>query len=201
MTKLIRYIQSYLLYALPFVMICMAWGTVQPEGEIQKGASPLLKASWEILSWNLMLWFAGLILLLILLVIIPEARERTLSRLANLKERDEREQYITGKASRAAFISSLSLLILLLFFSIFSLHIYRASESEALHGKRGTVSIGLQFTLLDQSKSQTSPTGEVLFESKDIPLSKSAILLFLIIWQLAVFNYSARRENSITLSG
>jgi hypothetical protein len=200
MTKFIRFVQNYLLYALPFVLVCMAWGTIHPESEIVKNASFLTKASWEILSWNLMLWFAILILFLVLLVAVPEARERTLKRLANLKERDEREQYITGKASRAAYISSLSLLILLLFFSIFSLNVYRAPESEAINGKRGTVAIGLRFNLLDKSRVETNPSGEVLFESKDIPLSKSAILLGLIIWQLAIFNVSARRENSVALN-
>lgn len=197
MTKFIRCIQNYLLYSLPLVLICMAWGTFHPESEILKGASLFTKALWEILSWNLMLWFAVLVLFLILLVIIPDVRERTLIRLANIKERDEREQYITGKASRTAFISTLSLLILLLFFSIFSLNIYKVPESKAINGKRGTVAIGLQFNLLEKARVETNSAGQVLFESKDIPFSKSAILLGLIIWQLVVFNISARRESSI----
>lgn len=116
MIKFIRCVQNYLLYALPFVLICMAWGTVQTESEILRDATFLIKASWEVLSWNLMLWFAVLIMFLFLLVLIPSAREKTLIRLANLKVRDEREQFITGKAARSAYISSLSLLIVLLFF-------------------------------------------------------------------------------------
>ena len=126
----------------------------------------------------------------------PEAREKTLKRLANLKERDEREQYITGKASRTAYISTLSLLVFFLFFSIFSLNIHRLPESEAINGKTGTVAIGLQFNLLDEPRVETNQaTGQVLFESKDIPLSKTAILLILILWQLAAFNITARREH------
>jgi hypothetical protein len=200
MNKFVRCIQNYLLYALPFVLICMAWGTFRPESEILKDAAFLTKAAWEILSWNLMLWFSVLILFLIFLVVLPEAREKTLKRLANLKERDEREQYITGKASRAAYISTLSLLILLLFFSVFSLNIHRVPKSEAINGKRGTVAIGLQFNLLDKEHVETNPSGEILFESKDIPLSKSAILLVLIIWQLGVFNFTARKENLAALN-
>ncbi len=200
MNKFVRCIQNYLLYALPFVLICMAWGTFQPESEILKDAAFMTKAAWEILSLNLMLWFSVLILFLVLLVAFPVAREKTLKRLANLNERDEREQYITGKASRAAYISTLSLLILLLFLSIFSLNIHRVPESEAINGKRGTVAIGLQFNLVDKKHVETNSTGEVLFESKDIPLSKSAILLVLIIWQLGVFNFTARKENLTVLS-
>ncbi|MBK9040933.1 MAG: hypothetical protein IPL83_17565 [Bdellovibrionales bacterium] len=196
MNKVVHHIQNYLVYTLPFVFICMAWGTISPEKEILKDAPFLTKAIWELLSWNLMLWFAVLILFLVLLVALPEAREKTLKRLANLKERDEREQYITGKASRTAYISTLSLLVFLLFFSIFSLNIHRATENEAINGKTGTVSIGIQFNLLDKPRVETNQaTGQVLFESKDIALSKTAILLILILWQLAAFNITARREH------
>lgn len=195
MNKAIRFIQSYLIYTLPFVLACLAWGTIRPEKEIVKDAGFVTRALWELLSWNLMLWFAVLILFLILLVVWPEAREKTLKRLANLKERDEREQFITGKASRAAYISTLSLLIFFLFFSIFSLNIYRLPESEAINGKTGTVSIGLQFNLLDEPQVETNSEGKILFESKDIPLSKTAIVLILIMWQMAVFKLVARRES------
>lgn len=202
MNKVIRFTQNYLLYTLPFVIACMIWGTISPEKEILKNASFLTKALWETLSWNLMLWFAVLILFLILLVALPEAREKTLKRLANLKERDEREQHITGLAARTTYISTLSLLVCLLFFSIFSLNIHRVPEGEAINGKTGTVEIGLRFQLLDTPRVETEQTGnKVIFESKDIPLSKTAILLGLIIWQLAAFNTSARRENLRELNG
>lgn len=142
-----------------------------------------------------MLWFVILILFLILLISMPVAREKTLKRLANLKDRDEREQFITGKASRTAYISTLSLLVFFLFFSVFSLNIYRLPDSEAINGKSKRVTIGLQFKLLDEPNYETNQaTGQVLFESKDIPLSKTAILLILIIWQLVSFNITARRE-------
>jgi hypothetical protein len=177
----------------------MTWATVRSESEILKDASFLVKASWELLSWNLMLWFTSLIIFLILLVVHPETREKTLKRLANLKERDEREQYITGRASRSAYVATLSLLILLLFLSIFSLNIHRVPENEAINGKRGTVTIGLNFSLMDRERIENDSSRVVLFESRDIPLSKTAIILILIIWQLGVFGYAARKENLITL--
>lgn len=202
MNKITRITQTYLIYALPFVLVCMAWGTIGLEKEILANASFFTKAIWEVLSWNLMLWFAVLIIFLVLLVASREAREKTLKRLANLKERDEREQYITGKASRTAYISTLSLLVFFLFFSIFSLNIHRLPESEAINGKTGTVAIGLQFNLLDKPRVETNQTtGQVIFESKDIPLSKTAILLVLILWQLAAFNLTARKEHLRDLNG
>lgn len=43
MNKAVHHIQNYLVYTLPFVFICMAWGTISPEKEILKDA-PFLKA-------------------------------------------------------------------------------------------------------------------------------------------------------------
>ena len=149
MKKCILWMQNYLLYASPLVLICIAWSTVW-SGDVLVDASPLAKMAWEVLSWNLMLWFAVLILFLIFLVVVPDAREKTLARLANLKERDEREQFITGKAARTPYISTLSVMMLLLFISIFSLNIYRVSKQNTTDGKTGRVTIALSFALLDK---------------------------------------------------
>ncbi len=107
------------------------------EDENLTGNSVIAKILWEILSWNLMLWFLILILFLILLVAFPTVREKTLKRLANLKDSDEREECITGKASKTAYISTLSLMMLFLLFSIFTLNVHRVAEEQAIHGKRG----------------------------------------------------------------
>jgi cytochrome b subunit of formate dehydrogenase len=130
MHKWIRILQSYLILAFPFVLICMVWGTYQTEVEILRG-SILTQTAWNILGWNIIVWFAALILFLALLIAMPSVREKTLWRLANIKDRDEREQYITGLTSLSTYISTLSLLIFFLFFSIFSMRIYRAPTEEA----------------------------------------------------------------------
>lgn len=197
MKKTIRWMQNYLLYALPFVLICMGWQTIQPETTILTNANLLIKMIWEVLAWNLILWFVTLTLFLIFLVVIPEAREKTLTRLANLKERDEREQLITGRAARSAYISTISVLILLLFMSIFSFNMYRVPQEDAVNGKTGFISIGLSFDLLDEPIGETKSRGNTIIESHSIPLSKTAIILGLIIWQLAVFSFSARRERQV----
>jgi hypothetical protein len=183
MTRFTRLVQTYLLAALPFVIACMAWG--------QGGKGWL----WEILSWNVVFWFAMLVVFLVLLVAVPSAREIALRRLANLRDRDEREQLITGRAARAAYVSTLSLLILALFLSVFTLNVSRAPEGTV--GKRGSISIGLGFRMFDEPREVRAADGTtVVFESNDLPLSKSALILLFIAWQLASFNWSARRELS-----
>ncbi len=187
MNKVIRFIQTYLVCAFPFVIACMAR---------KQESFTNTSLTWELLSWNLMLWFVVLIVFLVMLVTMPRVREKTLRRLANLKERDEHEEYITGKASRAAYISTLSLMIFILFFSIFSFSYYRLPESQAIDGKRNTVSVNAGFNLLGgDSQIIYSPGTEMLFTTKDFSLSTSSILFILIGWQLLSFNIAARKEQ------
>ncbi len=194
MQKLIRAVQTYLLLAAPFVVVIMIWRTLQPESVITKSDSFFVRALWEVLAWHLMTWFAVFILFLVSLVVIPEARENTLVRLANIKERDEREEFVTGRAAKSAYISGLSVLLLLLFFSMFQLQITRLPADQAIKGKTGTLNLGMHFNLIDDSKVENAPSGKVLFETKDIPLSKSGILLTLIAWLILAFHIRARKE-------
>lgn len=194
MNKTLRLIQSYLVIGLPFVIIFMIWNTIHTQNEIFLDASVIKKIIFNTLVVNLVLWFIVFIAFLIILVIMPSAREKTLRRLANLKERDEREEYITGKASRATYLSTLSIMILFLFFSVFSFNLYKIPKNQAEneHHKL-SFNIGLRFSLLNPPSVEKTPDGEVLFESNYISLSKSAIILILICWQLLVFNLTARR--------
>ena len=190
MSKFSRWLQNYLIYALPFVLIAMAWSTYL---EKQEGAVSGSGFLWEIFSWNLIFWFVMLLFFVFLIVFHQETREVIVRRIANIRERDEREAQITGRASRAVFVSSLSVLMLLLFFSIFTVNITKYPASEAPMGKRGELSFGLQFSLLDEPKVKSDSKGEVLFESKDLPLSKPAILLGLILWQIGQFHWFSKK--------
>jgi hypothetical protein len=196
--KIIRYIQNYLICALPFVIACMVWETIQPDIQFGTSSSIMVKVLWEVLSWNLMLWFVFLILFLISLVAISSVREKTLRRLANLHERDEREQYITGKAARAAYISTLSFLILFLFLSMVSLRIASVPKNQVgTNGHHTQVNIGIHFSLLDKHTDEIinqTPDEKIFFDSNTIKPSISTILLFLFCWQLLIFNLTARKE-------
>lgn len=196
MNRLIRFIYIYLLVGLPFMIGCMIWSSARSEHEVLQNSSLFIKTAWEIMSWNLMIWFAVLIIFLGVLVAVPSVRDNTLRYLANLKERDEREEYITGKASRAAYISTISLIIFFLFFSLFSLSISRVPKDQ-LHKENITVSIHIGMNLLDTNKSEIVPQGEVLFATKNIMLSSTSILIILLVWQVLIFNYVARKEQKI----
>lgn len=175
----------------------MVWETIQPDIQYGQSSSIIAKLLWEVLSWNLMLWFAFLVLFLISLVAISSVREKTLRRLANLQERDEREQYITGKAARAAYISTLSFLILFLFLSMVSLRISDVPKNQAVNGHHKQVNIGIHFSLLDKHTDEIinqTPEEKIYFDSNTIKPSTSTILLLLFCWQIFIFNLTARKE-------
>ena len=93
------------------------------------------------------------IVYLFIIVASSDAREKTLKRLANIKDQDERDEYITGKASRTAYLASFSLLIFLLFISIFSVTIGNLPQDQAVNGKTGYLKIGFNFDLIEKPKT------------------------------------------------
>jgi hypothetical protein len=195
MNRYLKIIQSYLIYSLPAVLIIMAWGSLQDQDEVH---STFLRGVWSLLGWNIMIWFTALIVYLVSLVLVPSLRERTLTRLANIRERDEREEFITGRAARTSYISTMSLLIFCLFLSVFTVNIRRTVVDGTIT-KHGVVSLGLNFSLLDKSVQKIEEPGSV-FESSDIPVSKPALLLLLLVWQILSFSIPARRQARESLS-
>lgn len=191
MNKITRMIEIYLISALPFVVGCLLW-------QYDPHLNPILKIINEILCWNLMFWFLILMLFFVMLVIVPSARERVLRRIANIKERDEREQFITGKASRVTYISTLSLLIFLFFFSVFSVSMYRLPASEVQPHKNHSLNIGLSYHFFDPANKNNHIPG-MIFDTQTFTPSKSTVILIMLIWQLMVFNLVARKEQQKTL--
>jgi hypothetical protein len=148
----------------------------------------------DIIGLNIMIWFAVLILFLIMLVFVPRVREKTLKRLANLKDRDEREEYITGKAARSSYIATLSLTIFLLFFSVYSVELARAPNPLKNNKKQLTISMSIGYHVFDKPQ-ETNPNREIIFSTEQWVPSKATMLLMLLFWQLLIFNLTARKEQ------
>lgn len=194
MSKFIRYAQTYLIFGLPFVVAASIWSGHVPSGGLPSEASFGIRALWEVLSWNLMLWFLVLILFLIVLVANPASREQTLRRIANLKDRDEREEYLTGKAARTSYISTLAFAMFLLFASVFKFSFSNLPEDKSVNGDRHIVSIGLSFDFFGSLEPENKD-GQAIIEVRRLPFSNSTILLGLILWQLASFNLTMRKVS------
>ena len=196
MDKVNHWIQKYLVYASPVVAFTVLWGFFQSDLEIRQQGSFTLTALWETMSWALMLWFVCLLIFMLLLVFRKDTQEATIKHLAGIKERDEREQIIMGLAARRSFVATTGLMIFLFFLSCFTLSVARLPD-KTVDGKKSSLSLGFHFSGTD-AKATASSSGDVVFEHHDIPLSKSALLLIVLVWQVSVFRYKARRELSQT---
>ena len=140
------------------------------------------------------LWMAMALYLSIRLMISEFFRDRVLSKLTFVRERDEREAMLTGRATRTTFMTSLAILIFLFCLSCFQISIYRVGPEMAVNGNSGRISLGVGFSML--SSSRNGPPEEAvlnIFTYSGMPLSNSALILFLILWQVGCYNYSIRR--------
>lgn len=144
----------------------------------------------------LALWM-GLALFLSLRLILSESlRDAVLARLTFIRERDERETILTGRATKATFLMSLAVLILLFGLSVIQVSVYRVPPDRAIHGKTGMVTLGVGFNLFDQAERKI-PGAVVprrdIFSYAGLPLSSSALILILIAGQILFYNISVRR--------
>jgi hypothetical protein len=130
------------------------------------------------------------------LMVSSSFREQVIAKLTFIRERDEREAILTGKATRTTFLTSLAILIFLFCLSCFQVSIYRVPPEKAVDGKTGVVSLGLGFNLLEHAR-QNGPRDAIqkkdIFSYTGLPLSSTAVILMLIGWQIISYNYSMRR--------
>jgi hypothetical protein len=144
----------------------------------------------------LIVWTALSIYLSIRLMVSEPFRDQVISRITFIRERDEREEIMTGKATRTVFMTSLSILIFLFCLSCFQVSIYRVPPEMAIDGKTGFISLGLGFNLLEQSRPgipEDPVEKEDIFTYSGLPLSSTTLILILILWQIISYNYSMRR--------
>jgi preprotein translocase subunit SecG len=147
----------------------------------------LLYATWMTLS----------IVISIRLMVSGSFRDQVLSRFTCIRERDEREAMLTGKATKTTFLTTLAILMFLFCLSCFQVSIYRVPPEKAVGGKTGFVTLGLTCNLLENSNRAGAHNDEFLkqdiFTYSGLPISSTAIILGLFIWQICSYNITMRR--------
>lgn len=142
------------------------------------------------------LWMVLSVYLSIRLMVSGSFRNHVIGKITFIRERDEREAILTGKAAKTAFLTSIAFLILLFCLSCFHVSIYRVPPEKAVDGKTGFVTLGLGFDLLKYDK-QDRPEDAIqkqdIFSYRGLPVSGTTIILMLIVWQIIFYNYSMRR--------
>ena len=127
-------------------------------------------------------------------MISSETRYTFLTKLAGIKESDERDNFIIGKASRFTFFATLAFLIFLLFFTTVSIDLKKLPEDKAINGKQNELSINASFKFFENkpASSEQSPK-ETIYSIESFSFSKQFALLLVIIWHLGTFQYYSRK--------
>ncbi|MCG6537928.1 MAG: hypothetical protein L7F78_25235, partial [Syntrophales bacterium LBB04] len=110
-------------------------------------------------------WMTLSIYLSLRLIVSGPFRDQVIAKITFIRERDEREAILTGKAAKTAFLTSLAFLILLFCLSCFHVSIYKVPLERAVDGKTGFVTLGLGFSFLEQGKQDRA---EDIVKEKDI---------------------------------
>jgi hypothetical protein len=183
------------LYGLPAVGILILYAYLNSLGVVNR-ASAFLSFLNGFAGLSFAAWMMLAVYLCIRLMSSEPFREQVIAKLTFMRERDEREVILTGKATRTTFMTSLAILIFLFCLSCLQVSIYRVPPEGAVNGKTGFVSLGLGFDLLEQTKQdrQKDPVQKKnIFFYAGLPLSSTALILLLIAWQIISYNYSIRR--------
>jgi hypothetical protein len=183
------------LYGLPGVAAFGIFAYSYSVGFIDRGATGtgLLNA---LSGFVLALWMVLSLYLSVRLILSGPFRDQVMARITFIRERDERETLLTGKATRTTFLMTIALLIFLFCLSCFQVSVYRVPPDKAVDGKTGMITLGLGFSLLEQGSQDRSATAverQDIFTYRGLPLSSASIILLLILWQVVAYNCAMRR--------
>ncbi|SDF19498.1 hypothetical protein [Sporomusa acidovorans] len=141
-------------------------------------------------------WMLISLYLSVRLMLSAEFREKILSKITFLKERDEREFILTGQAAKTTMLTTLAVLIFLFCLSCFQVSVYRVPPEQAIDGKDKVLSLGFQLDLSNSPQSHSSQSDantEDIVSYTALPISSSSVILGLIGWQILSYNYLMHR--------
>jgi hypothetical protein len=189
-----KWILKIFVYALPVIIALAIFDHFYKYPPTPDGSSFLMTihdfSGLAFSAWILLTLFLSLRLLL-----SQEFRDEVLGRLTFFKDRDEREVFLSGQATRYAFMSSLAILGLLLCLSVFQVSVYRVPPERAVNGKTGTLSLDADVRLLKASDSNVASEASVMyFAHSGLPLTNTAVILLLIIWQIGSYNLFMKKK-------
>lgn len=118
-------------------------------------------------------------------------RETVLMKLTFVPERDEREVQLSAGAAKRTLLSSVALLLLLLCLSCFKIELSPLPEEQRIDGHTKQLSLQVEFRLLEEERQHDGPEPYVAYNG--LPLSGSALVLGMLVWQVASYNYMMRR--------
>jgi hypothetical protein len=158
----------------------------------------------SVIGYLLMGWLACSLYIGIRLVSSEDFRERTLTKLAMMKEDDEREEVLTGKATRTVFLANLGILLFALLLSVVTIKLEKIPPEKVVKEEH-VISIGLSFGNATRSAPAivdgvAKVDKNVLIVYRGFSISMSALIIFAILWQITVYNVAMRRFLAVKKS-
>lgn len=118
------------------------------------------------------------------LIFSKKYREQLLTRITGIKERDEREEIIVGRAARNTFLFNLGLLTFIFIISSFQINVSELPPKKMYEAKQHDLSLKIDFSLL---KQQQEDSHQPLLIAYSLPFSLPGVLLFLLLFQIGSF--------------
>jgi len=183
------------LYGLPVFVFLAVYTHFFTAGTLERDAPQAGFLSSGFFGFAVAMWLALAVYLSIRLLVSGPFREQVIAKITVIRDRDEREAHLTGKAARATLLTTLAFLVLLFCLNSIQVAVYRVPPEKAVGGKTGMVTLGVGFDLLKDGTAERPDNiaRQYVFNYKGLPLSSSAIILILMAWQIASYNYSMRR--------
>ncbi len=181
------------LYGLPAVICLAVYSAIYEKASLQAAGNVTANFLHELTGLVLGTWMLLTVYLAVRLLISETFRDEILARITFMKERDEREALLTGKATKTTFLMTLALLFLLLCLSCFQVSLYHLPPEKAVNGKTGVLTLGTSFKLA-QPPVPMKGVQQEYFSYTALPVSTTGIILILILWHIFWYNFSMRRE-------
>lgn len=187
-----RLLSYYFVLALP--VLFAAW-LIEPaitRSETSVG-SALLGWGNAVFGAAFAFWMIAAIYIAFALVFSQRFREKLLKRITFMKERDEREEMVVGRAARNAFILNLAMLIFLFILNLISINVTKLPPGKAIDGKQHNLFLGLNYYPIKKGNAVAQePSGESLYDY-EFPVTVSGVLTMLMIMNIGSFCYYARK--------
>jgi len=140
-------------------------------------------------------WMIITIYLSIRLIVSNVLRDKILSKLIVLRERDEREVKLTGEAAKTTMLTTLAVLILLFCLSCFQFSVSNLPTEQIIDGKTKEISLGLSFNASEQ-QAANSVQDQVnnIISYSGLPISNTMLIIGIIGWQVVSYNYAMKHK-------
>ena len=199
---------GYIFYTFPLTLVGLLIFVSYVLPDLPRSDEEVIKVFTEVVAKNPLCIIFGILIFVWTLISLffsitmffsKNNREAFLKKLSGIKERDEREVKIVGRALRASYLSTMTILLFLLFINLFYVEYSVKSVDNVESGQpRGSLIFTIGIQPLDSDAIITQKEGyDTYFKYKGSPLSTPTLILILVIWQIVSFRVVSWRASKV----